>query len=197
MLPVGHIAYTWAAFGLLQQRTSAFEKADYRLLAVAALLPDLIDKPLSLLVFTEARTSQGLAHTLLGHLLLLATVALLWRGGLAYALACNGHLLADQMWKHPHTLFFPLLGWQFESWRFMGSPGAMLSAYADIIFRPEVVVLEVIGLGLLVWLVMRHRLYTGGHLKRFLLSGRLPEASSLSSSGCPRARAIRHLRKGS
>ncbi len=173
MLPAGHIEYTWGALNLLQRKAGLFEDADYRIAALAALLPDLIDKPLSLLIFTDSKTSQGLAHTLLVHLLVSLIVFVWWRKGFVYALAFNGHLLADRIWLYPRTLFFPFLGWQFEPWRFMGSPEAMLDAYAEIVTYPLIITLESIGLVILAWLVVTYHLYRWENLMTFLVSGRL------------------------
>ena len=46
MLPPAHIAYTWLAFDLAQEYLDVTEDVDYRLIALAAIGPDLIDKPL-------------------------------------------------------------------------------------------------------------------------------------------------------
>jgi hypothetical protein len=174
MLPAGHIEYTWGALNLLQRKARLFEDADYRVAALAALLPDLIDKPLSLLVFTDSKSSQGLAHTLLVHLLISLIIFVWWRKGFVYALAFNAHLLADRIWRYPRTLFFPFLGWQFEPWRFMGSPEAMLDAYAEVVTYPLIIALESIGLVILAWLVVTYHLYRWENLLVFLVSGRLP-----------------------
>lgn len=170
MLPFGHLAYTWAALSWLQAHRRA-TNVDYRGAAVAALLPDLIDKPLTLTLMSEAGTSQGPGHTLLGHALLTAVAARWKRSWLPYAVIANGHLLADQMWKYPRTLLYPCSG-GFDRWKFMGTPSAMLDAYAEIAFRPAILAVEVIGLALFGLLVRRHRLHSKQPLKRFLLTGR-------------------------
>ena len=178
MLPIGHVAYTWAALAWLQSRERATD-VDYRGAAVAALLPDLIDKPLTLTLMSSSGTSQGPGHTLLGQALLTAATARLRSEWLPYALISSSHLLADQMWKYPHTLLFPFSG-RFDSWKFMGTPSAMLDAYAEIATRPAIMAVEAVGLALLGWLVHRHRLYSRDSLKRFLLTGR-PDACQDSS----------------
>jgi hypothetical protein len=172
MLPVGHIAYTWATLSWLQSHHRARD-LDYRAAAVAALLPDLIDKPLSLTVLTQTGTSQGLAHTLLSHVLLSAAVARLKPRWLPYALICNSHLLADQMWKYRHTLFFPFSR-RLDSWKFMGSPAAMIGAYAEIATRPAIAAVELVGLVLLGWVIRKGQLHRKNSWKQFLLTGRLP-----------------------
>jgi hypothetical protein len=170
MLPIGHVAYTWAALSWLQSEGYATD-VDYRGAAVAALLPDLIDKPLTLTVMSGSGTSQGPSHTLLGQALLTAATVRLKPQWLPYALIANAHLLADQMWKYPRTLLFPLFG-RFDSWKFMGTPSAMLRAYAEIVTRPAILAVEATGLVLAGWFVRRHRLHRSGPLKRFLLAGR-------------------------
>ena len=171
MFPTGHIAYTWAALTWLQRNDLALD-VDYRGAAVAALLPDLIDKPLSLTLLSDSHTSQGLAHTLLGHALFTATVARFKPKWLPYALVVNSHLAADQMWKYPRTLFFPFSG-QLDSWTYMGSPAAMLSAYAEIATRPAILAVEVMGVVLLGWVARKGQLGRKGALKRLLHTGKL------------------------
>ncbi len=173
MLPVGHVAYTWAVLTWLQSHGRA-TTVDYRGAALAALLPDLIDKPLSLTLLSDSGTSQGPAHTLLGQALLTLAISRLrpdWRG---YAFLCNSHLLADQMWNYPRTLFFPLLG-RFDYWKFMGTPGTMLNAYLEIATRPAIIAVEIIGLALLGWVVRRGRLYRRQALEQLLRQGRVEQ----------------------
>ncbi len=171
MLPLGHVAYTWATLAWLQSRQKA-TYVDYRGAAVAALLPDLIDKPLSLTLMTDSGTSQGLAHTLLGHTLLAWAVARFRRQWLPYTLIANSHLLADQMWKYPRTLLFPFSG-RLDSWKFMGTPAAMVNAYAEIATRPAIVAVEALGLVLLGWVVRKGQLHRKHSLKRLIFKGRL------------------------
>jgi hypothetical protein len=191
MLPFGHIAYTWAALSLLQSHHRAMN-LDYRGAAVAALLPDIIDKPLSLTLLSESGTSQGLSHTLVGHAFVTVATARLKPTWLPYALVFNSHLVADQMWKYRNTLFFPFLG-RLASWRYMGSPAAMLSAYAEIALRPSIVAVEAVGLALLGWVAKKHRLHHRRPLSRFLLTGKtnheaLEPPSSLHSDRTSRVR---------
>jgi hypothetical protein len=170
-LPFGHVTYTWAALALLQDR-GVGQELDYRGAAFAALLPDLVDKPLSLTLLANSGTSQGMAHTLLGHGLVTLAVYGLKPAWVPYALIANGHLVADQMWKYPKTLFYPFSG-RLDSWKFMGSPSAMLSAYVEIATRPAIIAVEVVGLALLGWVVARGNLHRKEGLKRLLFRGKL------------------------
>mgnify|MGYP001094585570 CR=1 FL=1 len=171
MLPLGHIAYTWAGLTWLQSKGYA-EDVDYRAAAVVALLPDLVDKPLSLTLLSDSGTSQGLSHTLLAHSLLTVGVSRFKPKWLSYALIFNGHLLADQMWKYPQTLFFPFSG-ELDSWRFMGTPRAMLAAYVEIVTRPAILAVEAMGVALLGWVIHRGRLHRRRGLRHLLRTGRL------------------------
>ncbi len=176
MFPVGHIAYTWGAANVLQRRIPAWADTDYRWLALAAMLPDIIDKPLAITVFRESQTSQGLCHTLILHVIVALAAVVLWRNrSLPYLLAFNSHLLLDQIWHHPETLFFPFMGWQFDPYLFMGTPEAMVSVYQDIFLLPQIWLAEVIGLLILGFFAGYYRLYRWSNLRRFLSSGRLDE----------------------
>jgi len=57
MLPTGHIEWTWAGLNLIQRRTGLFEDADYRIMALAVMAPDLLDKPLAWFVFPDANAA--------------------------------------------------------------------------------------------------------------------------------------------
>lgn len=86
---------------------------------VGALLPDLVDKPLGLLVLSASMGSGRIfSHTLL-FLLLLLIAGLVLRsryrapGLLAVAIGVASHQVLDLMWEMPETWFYPFLG-QFK-----------------------------------------------------------------------------------
>jgi len=175
MLPPAHIEFTWGILNLLQKR-GFFRKADYRLMALAALLPDLIDKPLAVFVLRESKAALLFSHTLLAHLLVWAAVLKRKKRWLPYALAFSGHLLADRIWEFPQTLLFPLKGKRFHQWRNVGSPRAFWRAYADVIMEhKELIVYELVGLFLLAWMVKDRKLTTRERWKHFLLKGRFED----------------------
>jgi hypothetical protein len=66
----------------------------------------------------------------------------------------------------------------------MGSPAAMLSAYAEIVTRPAILIGEAIGLALLSWVAHRGRLYKKGPLVRFLRTGSLDPKDRGEGGGC-------------
>lgn len=174
MLPTGHIEFTWAALNLMQRKARLFPEADYRLAALCALLPDLVDKPVATFIMTEANAALLFGHTLLLHGLawLAAAVSGRLRRWLPYLLAFSGHLLADRMWGFKQTLLWPFLGPQFHQWQHVGSPKAILHAYLQIIVEePKLILFEIIGAVLLVWFVVDRQLWRRQRLQAFLHSG--------------------------
>jgi hypothetical protein len=180
MMPPGHLAATWGVAVLLQRNNPRLARLDYRLLAVSAMLPDFIDKPLAIFIFTDSHSSQNIAHSFLLHVLVLTLTLLWWRQALPYTLAFNAHLLADHMWNHTETFWWPLFGWTvFWGYRPMNTPEDMLNVYLDIIIRyPHVWVIEVMAMAVLVWFVRRYQLYRWPMLKQFMCTGQLLPAKS-------------------
>lgn len=173
MLPFGHVEFTWGTLNALQY-AGIFEDVDYRGMALAAVAPDLIDKPLAVFVFPKANAALLFSHTFVLHALVWAMV--LWRGKkwIPYALAFSGHMLADRMWGFTQTFLWPFRGRQFHQWRHVGSPDAFLRAYAEIVrTEPKLAAFELAGLGLLGWLIWDRKLYQRKRLWRLILRGKV------------------------
>lgn len=185
MLPTGHVEFTWAALNLFQRRLGWFPQADYRFAALAALAPDLLDKPLALTVYRDTQAALFWGHNLWFHLgAWLAVAAWAWTGrrgsrrgrlgrALPYLLAFSGHLIADRMWGFRESLFYPFGAGYWHPWVHVGAPGAMWSAYVEIIrTTPILLVFEVIGLVLLIWFIWDRRLWAKTRLIAWLSTGR-------------------------
>ncbi|HIC88457.1 MAG TPA: metal-dependent hydrolase [Anaerolineae bacterium] len=175
MLPTGHVEFTWAGLNLIQRQFHRFEDADYRLATVAALLPDLIDKPLAIFVLRDAHAALLYGHTLVFHATVWAVAGATGRlrRWLPYLLAFSGHLLADRMWGFTQTLFWPFTGWRFHQWEFVGSPNAIWHAYLRIVVEePKLIIFEVVGLGLLIGFARDRGLTDFHSLMLFLRTGR-------------------------
>lgn len=183
-MPPGHVAVTWGVARVIQKNNSGLTHLDYRLLALCGLLPDIIDKPLAILIFTSAESSQLVAHSLLFHAAFLLGALLFWRRAVPYVLAFNTHLVLDRMWHHTESFWWPLFGWNvFWQYKPMNSPEAMFNIYIDIITRyPQVWVFEIVAIIVLIGFGYRHRLYWWSALKRFLLTGRIeqPQAKEVT-----------------
>lgn len=174
MLPPGHIEFTWATLNLLQRQFGLFEEADYRLAALAAVLPDLIDKPLATFVLTDAEAALLYSHTALLHggVWLTAAATGQLERALPYLLAFSGHLLADRMWSFRQTLFWPLRGRRFHRWKHVGSPEAILRAYVKVIRdKPFLLTGELFGALLLAWFILDRDLWQRDKLAAFVKTG--------------------------
>lgn len=177
MLPQSHVAYTIATFDLVKEKVPALREVDHRLLVVAAMGPDLVDKPLAAAYFYPKYGAAVLfAHTLLVHLSVLLYT--LWKrpAWWPYALAFVGHALLDRLWLFDYTWYWPFKGWRFHVWKKVGSEQTdiKLAYWYAFTRRPELWGWEVGGLLAGGWFVWRHHLYRPKRLWQWLRTGRLP-----------------------
>lgn len=140
------------------------DRIDYRLVALGALLPDLIDRLIGRVLFSDALAANGhiYAHTLLFALALVVPgVYLLMRAGdprlLSIGVAVVMHLATDPVTHAPENLVWPLLGWEFAHVKLLG-PWATVATEA--------------GAGLIMLLVGR-RLFREGRLYPLIRDGRM------------------------
>lgn len=176
MLPPAHVAYTWLTLSLAQEYLAVAPETDYRLVALAAMGPDLIDKPLALAYFYKRYKAAVLfAHTLLAYLGLCLVTAHYYPRAWRYTLAFVGHALLDRIWLFPNTFYWPLRGWRFHVWGQRGSEQRDMGRAYWVTFtrRPELWGWEVGGLLALGWFVWRHHLYRRAHFRHFVLTGRV------------------------
>ncbi len=94
---------------------------DIRILIIGSILPDIIDKPVGQVFFVDYFSSGRIfCHTLL-FTVLIALVGLYlkirWNKNWLLVLSFGSfmHLILDQMWASPVTLFWPVYGLTFES----------------------------------------------------------------------------------
>ena len=91
---------------------------DYRLVLLGSMFPDIIDKPIGILIFANAiANGRVYFHTLLVNLILLLVGFYLLKRKrphfLIFSLASCFHLVLDRMWLFPTTFLWPLYGWRF------------------------------------------------------------------------------------
>lgn len=130
---------------------------DYRMLVFGSMLPDIIDKPVFLLLRDRGYILSGRdsAHTLLFHLLLLAAgLALLKRKKswmLVIAAGSYTHLVLDFIWEMPGTLFWPFFG-GFSA----GDPSDFyFGVWLKLVSEPEIYIPEIAGLAILLYFAFR------------------------------------------
>lgn len=175
MLPPAHVAYTWLGLTVVQKKLKRFPDVDYRLMAIAAVGPDLIDKPLAWAYFYRRYRSAVLfAHTLLSFLLV-AWIGLIRHPQLfAYTLGYLGHGLCDRIWFFYDTFYWPLRGWRFHAWRKEGSEQDEMGRAYWLAFtrRPELWGWEVGGVLALILVIWWHRLYEPARFWHFVRTGK-------------------------
>lgn len=124
---------------------SLAKHVDIRFLLIGSLLPDIVDKPVGLLLFRETFSNGRIfCHTLLFlGLLSLAGIYFYRRGGKTWLLALSfgtfTHLILDQMWRSPRTLLWPVYGFAFEK---IDLTGWMSNIFYALLTDPAVYVPE-------------------------------------------------------
>lgn len=176
MVFFGHIGITlgggWAAqaagrsnrrlAGIAPRTAAAFDKGlDLCWLVVGSMLPDIVDKPLALLLpHSPFHSGRTIGHSLL-FVLCLFVIGMLGRSGvrrafLALSAGSLAHLLLDQMWTMPHSLLWPGLGWGFESFNIGGLASHVIRGLES---NPAVYVPEAIGAVITLAFVIQRRLW--------------------------------------
>ncbi len=152
-------------------------KVDLRFLALGAILPDLIDKPLGTILFPSLfnGNSQAIGHTLFFSVVLMTVVLLTTRRGrvrrqwMALAVGSLIHLLLDAMWTVQETLLWPAFGWGFPP----GSPEYWTGLLERLVSDPWRIIQELVALGYLIYLYRKARLNDPDRRSELLRTGRV------------------------
>jgi nitrogen fixation-related uncharacterized protein len=135
---------------------------DYRILAIGALLPDIVDAP-----FGGARVM----HTMIGNVALLIVVMLATIGRrarrrmlLALPIGCFLHLVFDGAFANTTVLWWPFTGGSFDD---APLPSVERGAIS--------IVLEVVGLAVLFWFWRRFQLADPDRRRTLVRTGHLVE----------------------
>lgn len=146
---------------------------DLRFLAVGAVVPDLIDLPIGIVVWDTLATPRLGAHSLLFGSLVMVAVLIGTRRGhrrrqwMLLAVGILMHVLLDALWRQPETLWWPFLGSTFATSGF-DTYGAYVR---DLMTSPTMWAGELVGLAYLVWLSRRSGLANPEARARLLSSG--------------------------
>jgi inner membrane protein len=175
-------AVTLLAIKIKDQKVSIAERIglgplarflDIRILMIGALVPDIIDKPLSFLGIGDGRF---ITHTLLIFLVVSAIALALYLFQkktwlLAIAFGTFTHLILDSMWAMPQTLFWPLSGWSFPAANHKIGLGQISAWWNMLLTNPRLDIGEAIGFLIVAGVVsvlLREKKF-----KVFLLSGKI------------------------
>ncbi len=186
MLILGHVGITLGAAVLLNRAlvkhhrlpaigrnpkswlTALGNRIDIRILLIGSLLPDFIDKPVGQLLLRDTLNSGRIfCHTLLFVIVLtLAGVCLYQARRKTWLLVLSGgsfaHLVFDEMWLRPRTLFWPIFGLAFE--RVGDLTYWLRGVWYALLTEPAVYVPELAGTMILIWftlaLLRRRRVYS-------------------------------------
>jgi hypothetical protein len=172
MLLFGHIGITLGIFFVFSYIAPQLKNIlDKRYLVIGALLPDLIDKPLGLIVFASTISNgRMISHTLLFSITLFIIGLYFYekRNSIVIITLASGsffHLMEDQMWNTPQTLFWPLLGWNFPKDNIANGVAFLLMLFKESFtlnlsqsfslertFIPEIIGMAVVVIFTLNWL---------------------------------------------
>ncbi len=151
-------------------------RVDYRIVAVASLLPDLIDKPIGRLLLRDRYESGRIySHTLLLNLALFCVLFFMrGRGKRTFVLVPISsllHLAEDGVWSTPQVFWWPLFGTAFP--REPVSDGVL--SFLNPLNHPGAIWQEAVGLATIVWLLAAHGLLNREGIRSFIATGRLTE----------------------
>jgi len=161
MLLFAHVGIALASARLLSRASLAF-------LALGSMLPDIIDKPLSQIVFGSPSMGRTVAHTLL-FLMLLATLCFYFQDIRLFSLTWGVliHLSLDFMWNSPETLLWPLLG------AFPRAPLLDIKGYLEMLLsglkNPGIAIPEIAGLAYLIFFGYSKRWHPSACIDKALL----------------------------
>ncbi len=146
----------FAHLGLTLATARFFSRMSLAALALGSMLPDIIDKPLGLVVFGSPNMGRTFAHTLL-FLMLLFFLCVYFRDiriiSITWGVFC--HLSLDFMWNSPQILLWPFLG------PFPDAPLLDTMSYLEMLLfglkNPGILIPEIAGLAYLILLAYSMR----------------------------------------
>ncbi len=143
---------------------------DIRVLLIGSLLPDIIDKPLGLLLLRDILGNGRIfCHTLL-FLIFITTIGLYLyfnrrkTGFLVLSFGIFTHLILDTLWRSPQTLLWPLFGLSFETYEPVALSDWLQRLFKGLLAFPLIGIPELIGAVIVIWfiyvLIRRRNFYT-------------------------------------
>ncbi|UCF07181.1 MAG: metal-dependent hydrolase [Thermoplasmata archaeon] len=185
MFLFGHIGITMAAIYLLAVALSSLKKnsghygllvkeLDFRLVVITAMLPDIIDKIVGMVILKEEIANGRIySHTILGFTIISIClfIAVKLRTDKTvktalYILPLWIHLVLDRMWENLHTLFWPSRGFSFPKLDIEFS-----DYFPMLVSEPYIFLGEILGIVVILFLFIKHRLLNPKRFVSFIRSG--------------------------
>jgi hypothetical protein len=159
-----------------RSKGSLMARIDFRVVAISAMLPDIVDKIIGMLILgEEVANGRIFTHSFITMMILAIAIINLSRIKFSrlliptlYIFPAFLHLVLDFLWEEPGTLLWPLLGTGFQR------VGVEFGDYFEILLSNPVVWMgEIIGTIIIVILFIRFRVFQKANLVLFLKKGRL------------------------
>ncbi|HLD57891.1 MAG TPA: metal-dependent hydrolase [archaeon] len=163
MFIFGHLGITLGVMLLINFLIK--RKFDYRFVLMGAILSDF-DKVIGFLL-TDIHNGRIILHTVL-FAGVMSIISAIKRSKILISLTSGiwMHLLLDQLWGDPQTLFWPLYG------NFQPLQGFQLTDILhNTVTQPYNLFGEIFGLLILFAFMVRYRLYIAKKLKEFVIRG--------------------------
>jgi membrane-bound metal-dependent hydrolase YbcI (DUF457 family) len=146
---------------------------DLRFLALGAVLADVIDLPIGILMWDTFGTVRLASHSLVFAAAVMVGVLVFTRRGatrkrwMLLAVGVLAHLAFDAMWQDAETLWWPFLGWDFTTSGFATYGEYVASLFSD----PRLWIGEIAGVGYLILLWRKSGLSDAGARHRLVTTG--------------------------
>lgn len=173
MFLIGHIGLTIAIMiiGLIIfKRTDLLQKLDFRVIAVFAILPDIIDKTIGYLIFQDSLNngrlfSHSLVFLLLFSLFFYFIVRVYWW---AYVLPIATHHIFDILWDAPKSWYWPAYGWGFDRL----DVDIWAHWFDALINNPYIRITEVAGILAIVIIFLYFQMYKRENFTKMIRTGK-------------------------
>ena len=109
MLLAGHVGTTLGVYALANRRRQSIPRRTLAAISVVALLPDVFDRTLRLVV--PEYTTHGVFHSVFFYAAAVPAAYLLFRPALRYVLVMALHVLCDTVSTDLRVFVYPLYGW--------------------------------------------------------------------------------------
>jgi len=184
MFLFGHVGITLAIIYLLVRFFSPYHKPqgkpfietmDFRVILIGAMIPDIVDKILGMVIFKE-EIANGRILTHSAIILVFFTLSVVNIAQIKikfshlkyFVLPPFIHLLLDRLWEDPHTLLWPILGSSYSRLNI-----EIGDYFPILISNPYIYISEIIGAAIIAFLFVKSKLYIKANFRAYLKKGTL------------------------